>query len=693
MKYFFPLLVLWLLTNGQLLLAQTPADVPKSKELLGKLVVMTKAYAIPKPDSAALMAGQAVELARHFRDTSALLTSLQFMGNHSLKLAQHQASLDFALQQLAIYQAQRDTTGSVETLNQMAIIFRQQRKFAEGLQLLREAMALLPRPNQVPSLAGKTTNNIGSTHYMAANYDSALFYFEKSYQYRLKSGQEVEIAKSLNNLGLIHKRRGEHAKALKNFMACKQILERSADSLLVTNTLDNIGDMYNLLGQPETAKKYHLQGLVMARRAGIREKVWDSYESLAETYTKLGDYKTALTYALLKSSLKDSLFDEQNARQVGELKSRFDSEKQAKEIALLTKENQIKDLEAAVNERRNWFLFIGLALASGLALVAWSRFRLKNKANRLLQSSNQEINQQKEELLAQRDSIAEKSERLSETMGELDKKNRDMMGSLNYASRIQNAILPRLATIQQQLPDSFVFYRPKEIVSGDFYWFAQLPAEEQEGESEKFDKLVIVAADCTGHGVPGAFMSLIGSKLLGEIVLLGGLTAPDQVLAKLDKGVRANLRQHETANRDGMDIAICVLHRTILPGQTMPQVTHLEFAGARNPLVLVRGGELLEFKGCRMSVGGGKENEQQSFVRHVVQTQPGDMCYLYSDGYQDQFGGAENRKLMPRRLKNLLTSHYAEPALQQQQIFAQTFTDWQGNNPQIDDVLLLGFRV
>jgi serine phosphatase RsbU (regulator of sigma subunit) len=689
MKNFFCLLVVWSLASA-CLLAQTPAPLPKTKAKLAELVSLTQQYASPKPDSAAKFANQALELARHFQDTAALLRTLQYLGSHATNAARHQTGLDYGLQCLAIYQAKRDTVGIVETMNQMSLIFRQQRKFDEGLKLLREAMNYLPRPNQMAELAGKTTNNIGSAHYMAANYDSALFYFEKAYQYRLKTGQKVEIAKSLNNLGLIYKRRGDYAKALDNFIACKQILERSTDSLLVTNTLDNIGDMFNLLGEPETARQYHLQGLAMARRSGIREKVWDSYESLAETYAKLGDYQTAFQYALLKSSLKDSLFDEQNARQVGELKSRFDTEQKEKEIALLTKENQIKDLEAAENQRRSIYLFTALALAVGLALVAWSRFKLKTKANQLLEARHLEINQQKEELLAQRDDITEKSHKLTNALAELDKKNRDLMGSLNYASRIQGATLPRVSVIRQHLPDTFVFYRPKEVVSGDFFWFAQVPTGPQT------ELLVVVAADCTGHGVPGAFMSLIGTKLLNQIVLLRGVVSPGQILAELHHDIRATLRQRETANRDGMDAAVCVLHREWVGerGQaTAPHVTRLEFAGARNPLMLVRGGTLHEHKGSRFSLGGDQELGDQAFVNQAIEVQPGDMCYLCSDGYQDQFGGDQNRKFMPYRLKALMTAHHAKPVDQQQAIFAQTFAAWKGPGPQIDDVLLMGFRV
>ncbi|MCU0448609.1 MAG: tetratricopeptide repeat protein [Bernardetiaceae bacterium] len=633
---------------------------------LATLLAQAERCLAARPDSVPFFAQQALQLAQQERDTTAICRALKYLSTHAAKAGQTQASTAHLMQLLRIGQHRRDTLAIVETLNEMSLGFRMQRKFDEALQMLRQALGYLPRPGQAPpSLLGNLYNQLGATHYMAARYDSALYFFEKSYTYRLQAGVPEDVAKSLNNLGLIYKRQGRYDRALTNFMECKRVLERSKDSLLVTNTTDNIGDVYNLLGNHQTALQYHLEGLALARRSGFREKVWDSYQSLAETYHLLHNYQQAYRYAQLQNALKDSLYDEQNARQMAELKSRYDDEQQKSAIALLTKEKELSELQVAENRRRNWFLLAGVGLSLGLGLVMLNRSRLKAKANRLLQ--------------AQRDEIAAQSRHLSEALTELDKKNRDLQGSINYASRIQNAILPSLAQLQACVPQSFVLYRPKQIVSGDFYWFAPLPTP----DLALGKRFMLAVADCTGHGVPGAFMSLIASKLLSEIVVTRGIHAPNQVLHELDEGVRQTLNQTENANRDGLEIALCLVD--------LGQMT-LQFAGAKSPLYMVRAGALHELKGTRLAIGG-HAHEARPYELQQLPLQPGDVCYLCTDGYQDQFGQATNRKLMPKRLKEMLIAQAPLPMPQQQAEFTQALAAWQGDQPQTDDVLLAGFRV
>jgi serine phosphatase RsbU (regulator of sigma subunit) len=664
MKVFWFLLALAAgLAGAGRLMAQAPATVAVPR--LATLLAQAERCLAARPDSVSYFANQALKIAQNQKDTTSICQALKYLGTQAAKTGQTQESTAYFMQLLKIGQHRRDTLALVETLTEMSLGFRQQRKFTEALQLLRQALGHLPHPHHAPpGVLGHVYNHLGATHYLAARYDSALYFFEKSYTYRLRAGVPEDVAKSLNNLGLIYKRQGKYAKALTNFMECKRVLERSKDSLLVTNTTDNIGDVYNLLGNHRRALAYHLEGLTLARRSGFREKVWDSYQSLAETYHLLRDYQQAYRYAQLQNELKDSLYDEQNAHQMAELKSRYDDEQQKTAIALLTKEKEIADLQVTENQQRNWFLLGGVVLSLGLLMVMLNRSRLKAKANRLLQ--------------AQRDEIAAQSQHLTAALTELDKKNRDLQGSINYAARIQNAILPSLAQLQACVPQSFVLYRPKQIVSGDFYWFA--PLAEPGTAHQRF---MLAVADCTAHAVPGAFMSLIASKLLSEIVITRGIHSPAQVLHELDRGVRQTLNQTQNANRDGLEIALCLVDF----GQMK-----LEFAGAKSPLYLVRNGTLQELKGTRLAIGG-HAHEARPYEWQSVNLQPGDVGYLCTDGYQDQFGQATNRKLMPKRLKELMLAQAPQPMPQQMASFAQALAAWQGNQPQTDDVLLIGFGV
>lgn len=262
----------------------------------------------------------------------------------------------------------------------------------------------------------------------------------------------------------------------------------------------------------------------------------------------------------------------------------------------------------------------------------------------------------------------------------LEDKNRQITDSISYARRIQQSILIQESDLQKLLPESFVFLRPKDIVSGDFYFFAEVKG-----------KQIIVAADCTGHGVPGAFMSLIGHRLLREIILEKTETSPALILEQLHRGILDALRQeeHDEHTQDGMDVSIV----TIDPGTYT-----LTYAGAMNPVYLVKDQELFVLKADVRSVGGktlrnGFRAHERSFTNHAINYIPGSMLYLFTDGYMDQFGGPDNKKLNTRRFKELLMDIQPVGAFDQREAVKRLFNDWKGEEEQTDDVLVLGIRL
>ncbi len=265
--------------------------------------------------------------------------------------------------------------------------------------------------------------------------------------------------------------------------------------------------------------------------------------------------------------------------------------------------------------------------------------------------------------------------RIASLVTELEKKNKDITSSIEYAQRIQEAILPSEKLIGKGFLQHFVMYIPKDIVSGDFYWFA-----------EKNEHALIAAVDCTGHGVPGAFMSIIGYSNLNQIVIEQGITQPDVILTELDQEVAQVLRQKEenSQSRDGMDIALCSLN--------IFEKT-LSYAGAYRPLILIRDNALIEFKGNPYPIGGNfKYKKAKHFTSHNLKLQEGDTLYIFSDGYPDQFGGAENRKFTTKRFKNLLLEIQPASLDEQRNILLQTFQDWKGGYKQMDDILIIGLR-
>lgn len=273
------------------------------------------------------------------------------------------------------------------------------------------------------------------------------------------------------------------------------------------------------------------------------------------------------------------------------------------------------------------------------------------------------ITERTAEIVRQKDEITTKNTVLEHQKKEIE-------DSIKYASRIQSAVIPTEKTCREIIPESFVLFRPLSIVSGDFYWI-----------SSKGDRVIYTAADCTGHGVPGAFMSMLGVAFLNEIVNKDNITSPDQILNHLRNKVIQALQQQGASGetRDGMDIALISID--LMNGS-------LEFAGAYNPLIMIRNGEIFETRGDKMPVG--YYEKMHDFTKHEIKIEKGDTFYMYSDGYEDQFGGPDGKKFKSKRLKSLLLDIYRHPVAKQKEILEQHFEDWKGDLPQVDDIVLAG---
>ncbi len=304
-------------------------------------------------------------------------------------------------------------------------------------------------------------------------------------------------------------------------------------------------------------------------------------------------------------------------------------------------------------------LFVGVGILLIIVIIAFvGQKRAKNK-----------IEKQKEVIESSRAEILKKNE-------EITQKNQEILDSINYAKFIQTAILPSTKRIKNHFKDAFIFYRPKDIVSGDFYWYGEV------GE-----KQIIAAVDCTGHGVPGAFMSMIGNTLLNQIVLREQITNPAEILFKLRQEVIKALAQShieddsEDTRKDGMDIALCVI-----------EGNKVEFSGAFNPVILVKNGEATQVKADRMPIGDYLDKNNTPFTNHEYIVENGDTIYLFSDGYPDQFGGDKDKKMGSKAFRETLASIAHKSADEQGKILKQKIDEWMGETPQIDDMLIVGVK-
>lgn len=286
-----------------------------------------------------------------------------------------------------------------------------------------------------------------------------------------------------------------------------------------------------------------------------------------------------------------------------------------------------------------------------------------------LLSANKEIHATYEEITMQKKII--------------ERKNKDTIDSILYAQHIQNAMLPEVSKITKALPESFIFFKPRDIVSGDFYWF-----------NSKSHRTIISAIDCTGHGVPGAFLSMIGNELLNKIVILKGMSEPDKILTQLHLEMRNTLKQKENENEDGMDMSLCTIHQVPEGMEDLFGKPRLEFAGAKNSLIYIQNNQMTEIRGDKVPIGGYLYEEEHTFTKHIVDLSSPTTFYLFSDGFQDQFGGPQRKKFMVPRFRDLLFEIHPEPMDKQKQILEDTINEWMGDKyTQLDDMLVIGVKV
>ena len=415
------------------------------------------------------------------------------------------------------------------------------------------------------------------------------------------------------------------------------------------------------------------QGQIDAQQAQLTRLSND----IAVTKKELEKYQTEIEQQTLAIEEKQKLIDEQTL--INKQYSEEIDEKMA----------QIGNLNTRINEylatlkMQNIIIFLGALLVVFLAVFgfyAYRNYRQKQRVNLILKAQNEEITKQRDEITLQRDEITQQRDEIIQQRDKIAHQNKEITDSIIYARRIQTALLPTTKTLTDYV-EMFIFYRPRDIVSGDFYWM-----------SKKEDKLIIVAADCTGHGVPGAFMSMLGVAFLNEIVGKESEVYANEILNKLREHVVNSLNQsgrmeeEKIYTKDGMDISLCVVD--------YPSMT-LQYSGAYNPLFLIRNGELMEIKADKMPVAYSDDHGEKKFTNNLIPLYQKDCIYIFSDGYADQFGGKEekSKKYSSKRLKSTLLEIYELPMKEQEKIVAQSYDDWKGNHEQIDDVLLVGIRI
>ena len=582
------------------------------------------------------------------------------LGNYKMALNEMQKALTIA---------KKEANTDLEVLSHtyLANVYSLLNHFDKAILSYKSALQYYLKNGQTKN-AQMCYNNIGTIFFQDNQLDSAEIYFHQSLAMGKKIGDTKNIANGLLNLGSIayKKQEFEVAKSFYN-EALSYNLQRGDESQLFKNYI-NLSNVYYNLNDFKSSYDYALKAKEIAEKTNNIKAKSSVLATLASYYKRKKDYKKALENFELHVQLEDSILGAEQTKQINELAAKYENERKELEILNLEKDKQLKEVLLSEKEIKlqqegmyRVGLIIGILFVFIIAVFIFIGYRNKSKSHAIISKQKHVV----------------------------EEKNREITDSIIYAKRIQEATLPSRNLLMETLKNGFVLYRPKDIVSGDFYWLEQ-----------KEDQLFFAAADCTGHGVPGAMVSVVCSNSLSKALLEDNIVVPGELLDKTRELVVQRFAKSGEDVKDGMDIALCSL-RFDVNGLKLndPDTTALlQYAGANNPLWIIRNlepqtsnFELIEIKPNKQPVGKYFRNEP--FTTHVVELKKGDTIYIFTDGFADQFGGPKGKKMMYKPFKELLLSIQNKSMDDQKIILEQHFDNWKGELEQVDDVCVIGVRI
>jgi len=638
------------------------------------------------------------------------------------------------LAKLAQAENSRNWKDAAKLAYEIGIDYDHQTNYSLALQYFLKSLQIAQTIQDTKRVAA-SLNSIGIVYQNQQDYNKALAYFEQSLAIKKSINDRVGTSTTLNNMAIIYRNRNQYGKALETYQASLVIRQEVQDKRLIAATLNNIATLYEVQKNYELALEYYQKSITLKEEIADKQGLVHSFNGLASIYYDKKDYQKSVVFGekafqlgvetasikeirstaqiLYKSykankqydkallyhehykQLNDSIFSVEKTKAFARLEEKQLIEKHGKEMEIAQKEaesDRFRNLtQQEINQRRTEH-FQNISQKMRLER---NRLKAENKTKEL------EVQKQKEEKAFQKiisylilfafsgasmaTFIIFRSKRkeqktnkaLNNTLKLVNEQKKAITDSINYAKRIQMAILPSEEVFTQILPESFVFFQPRNIVSGDFYYLEQ-----------KENKIILAAIDCTGHGVPGALMSMMGKEILSKIIQDKNILQANLILDELHKGIRTALKQAHNENRDGMDLALVVIDT---------QTRQMEFSGAKNPLIFIQNGKLQHIKGDRKAIGGDQREQERVFTQQLI-TLPaneGTTAYLFSDGFQDQFGGENDKKISIGRMKTLFTEIHALPMQTQKEAVKKYFDDWinAGTSKQMDDILVIGFRL
>lgn len=592
----------------------------------------------------------------------------------------------------------KDINLSVSILLKEAILYSDIGNFKNAIAKAIEAQKLAEGSTNYRLIA-KVYHDLGLLYSNKSLYKNSLSYYKKGLQYAFKSNDTFSIANMYARIGgvfnetdipdsglyynsialkffeSIRMKRGigvtynniagsyelmkNYPKAIEYFNKALLIREELGDEYGITIINYNLGVCYLHMKKYDLAEKHLKISLERTKAEKDYPQILETLKQLCVLYSENNQLGAYRDHANEYMELKDSITSADNIKAISELQEQYESEKKEKNIVMLTKENEKQD---AINrsERKTKFIIlissiVILLLMSVFGYILFKRYRITQKQKRIIELQKDVVEEQK---------------------NIVEEKQKELMDSINYAKRLQDAILPPLPLFRENLPGSFILYKPKDVVAGDFYWLEKVKLLNGE------ELVLFAAGDCTGHGVPGAMVSVVCSNALNRTVKEFGITVPGKILDKVRELVIETFEKSESEVRDGMDISLCTFNKN---------TKELKWAGANNPLWIVRDKQLMDLKPDKQPIG--KVDNATPFKTETIQLRENDSIFLFTDGYADQFGGPKGKKFKYKQMQDVIMENVALSPEKQSLVLRAKIEEWQGTLEQIDDILVIGVRI
>lgn len=604
-----------------------------------------------EPEEAKKLALKAIILGKNANRYADVATAIKVLGILADEQGKAKESINHYINAILFYRKAGDTVGIARCECNIGMLYRDLNQNREAFNYFARCLPVFLHTKFTMGI-NMAYQNMGICYFNLSNYDSALYFFHKALDC-IKQNNIYEPT-VYGNIGNAHSMKGNHSEAKKYLLMALNEYEVHGDTIGARYFAWKVNYATELsnMGNYKKALDILNQVVLAYKRLGNRltRESSSAYLNMAGDYASLGDYEKAYRALRISKNINDSLYSGDFSRQMNDMKEKYEADKKELMISNLAREKQLLDVKSRQRTLQVYLLFGGVSVLLVFLVMLWQGIKRKKRDNAIIQRQKEIV----------------------------EEKNQEIVDSITYAKRLQDAILPPLHEFREVFPESFVLYKPKDIVAGDFYFL-----------EKNNTHLVFAVADCTGHGVPGAMVSVICANALTRCVKELLLTDPGKILDATRDFIMATFEKSEQNVQDGMDISLISIPLSELAENNTTKTIY--WAGAFNPLLVIHNGAISKLEANRQTVG--KFLKHQPFTTHQLVLEKGSCIYLFSDGLADQFGGPKKKKLRLKPIEDLLLQTHEAPMLQQQEAVTALLADWQGNLTQIDDICLVGIRM